>query len=90
VKVVGHAGWGCQSNSPTKAADGVLAKILTALQPDVFVGGGLMAAILRQNLLAVPKLGAWNLHASLLPKYRGRRPIPMGRDPRREQDGAYV
>jgi methionyl-tRNA formyltransferase len=27
------------------------------------------------KLLALPPLGAWNLHGSLLPKYRGRAPI---------------
>jgi methionyl-tRNA formyltransferase len=27
------------------------------------------------RILALPRLGAWNLHGSLLPKYRGRAPI---------------
>ena len=27
------------------------------------------------KILALPRLGAWNLHGSLLPKYRGRAPI---------------
>jgi methionyl-tRNA formyltransferase len=27
------------------------------------------------TILALPRLGAWNLHGSLLPKYRGRAPI---------------
>ncbi|MGE5560950.1 MAG: methionyl-tRNA formyltransferase [Chloroflexota bacterium] len=31
--------------------------------------------ILPQSLLALPRLGAYNLHASLLPKYRGAAPI---------------
>lgn len=31
--------------------------------------------ILTSQLLAIPRLGCWNLHASLLPKYRGAAPI---------------
>src|SRR5689334_13848326 len=31
--------------------------------------------ILPQDLLDVPRLGCWNVHASLLPKYRGAAPI---------------
>jgi methionyl-tRNA formyltransferase len=65
---------GLPVEQPTKLRDGVLAKILTALQPDVFVVVA-YGRILPPDLLAVPKLGAWNLHASLLPKYRGAAPI---------------
>lgn len=32
--------------------------------------------ILRKSLLETPPLGTWNLHASLLPRYRGASPIP--------------
>jgi methionyl-tRNA formyltransferase len=52
----------------------VLAKTLLALQPDVFVVVA-YGRILPPDLLAVPRLGAWNVHASLLPKYRGAAPI---------------
>jgi methionyl-tRNA formyltransferase len=31
--------------------------------------------MLGQELLALPRLGAWNMHGSLLPKYRGRAPV---------------
>jgi methionyl-tRNA formyltransferase len=31
--------------------------------------------ILKEDFIAVPRLGTWNLHASLLPKYRGASPI---------------
>ena len=31
--------------------------------------------ILPQEMLGVPQLGAWNMHGSLLPKYRGRAPV---------------
>jgi methionyl-tRNA formyltransferase len=47
---------------------------IAALQPDVLV---VMAygQILPQQLLDVPRLGALNLHASLLPKHRGAAPV---------------
>jgi methionyl-tRNA formyltransferase len=47
---------------------------LTALRPDV----SLVVAfghILRDAFIAAPRLGTLNLHASLLPKYRGASPI---------------
>jgi methionyl-tRNA formyltransferase len=59
---------------PTKLRDGALARALLALRPDVFVAVA-YGRILPPDLLAVPRLGAWNVHASLLPKYRGAAPI---------------
>jgi methionyl-tRNA formyltransferase len=47
---------------------------LMALRADLFVVVA-YGAILSPALLAVPKLGAINLHASLLPRYRGASPI---------------
>jgi methionyl-tRNA formyltransferase len=47
---------------------------LKALRPDLFVVVA-YGAILSPELLAVPRLGAINLHASLLPRYRGASPI---------------
>jgi methionyl-tRNA formyltransferase len=47
---------------------------LRALQPDlmVVVAYGL---ILPQSVLDIPRLGCWNVHASLLPRWRGAAPI---------------
>jgi len=47
---------------------------LAALQPDllIVVAYGLM---LTEAVLAVPRHGCWNLHASLLPRWRGAAPI---------------
>lgn len=47
---------------------------LAALQPDLTL---VMAYghILRQDFIDTPKLGTWNLHTSMLPKYRGASPI---------------
>jgi methionyl-tRNA formyltransferase len=47
---------------------------LQALRPDLFVVVA-YGAILSPALLAVPKLGAINLHGSILPRYRGASPI---------------
>jgi len=47
---------------------------LRAIEPDLFVVVA-YGAILSAELLAVPKHGAINLHASLLPRYRGASPI---------------
>ncbi|MCF7824344.1 MAG: methionyl-tRNA formyltransferase [Candidatus Marinimicrobia bacterium] len=46
---------------------------LTAYQPDVIVVVAFQ--ILPKEVFLIPKFGAFNLHASLLPKYRGAAPI---------------
>ena len=50
-----------------------LNKQLTALTPDLFVV--VAFKILPKSLIDLPRFGALNLHASLLPKYRGAGPI---------------
>jgi len=52
--------------------DGVA--MLQTLQPDLLVVAA-YGQILRPAVLAVPRFGAINVHASLLPKYRGASPI---------------
>lgn len=47
---------------------------LTALNPDLFVTAA-FGQILSQQVLDIPSLGTVNVHASLLPKYRGPAPI---------------
>lgn len=49
-------------------------KSMEKLQPDLFIIVA-FGQILPESLLAVPRLGAINIHASLLPKYRGSAPI---------------
>lgn len=56
---------------------------LAALKPDALVVAA-YGLILPQSVLDVPRLGAFNAHASLLPKYRGAAPIQraiMAKDP---------
>tara|TARA_B110000467_G_scaffold161050_1_gene181427 strand:+ start:1016 stop:1942 length:927 start_codon:yes stop_codon:yes gene_type:complete len=51
----------------------LIKKKLEALKPDLFI---VMAfRILSNSILSIPKIGAINLHTSLLPKYRGAAPI---------------
>jgi methionyl-tRNA formyltransferase len=45
-----------------------------ALQPDALIIAA-YGQILRQPLLDLPRLGSLNVHASLLPKYRGASPV---------------
>src|SRR5215469_9303499 len=45
-----------------------------AMQPDLLVVAA-YGQILSKDVLAVPPLGGINVHASLLPKYRGAAPV---------------
>lgn len=47
---------------------------IRSLEPDIFVVAA-FGHILPEALLNIPRLGAINIHASLLPKYRGAAPI---------------
>ncbi len=48
-------------------------KTIKNLSPDLIVVGG-FNQILPENIISIPKLGAANIHPSLLPKYRGATP----------------
>jgi hypothetical protein len=72
VKVLA-TGLGLRVLQPAKLRDGVVAKELASL-PDLFVVVA-YGRILPPDLLAVPRLGPWNVHASILPKFRGAAPI---------------
>ena len=59
---------------PEKMRDGQALEIIRKLEPDILVVVA-YGRILPGDILAVPKFGAVNVHASLLPKYRGAAPI---------------
>lgn len=59
---------------PEKMRDGTAAEILRSLSPDLLVVVA-YGRILPDDILAIPALGAINVHGSLLPKYRGAAPI---------------
>lgn len=65
---------GVQVLQPSRLRDAAFLDLLRGLQPDL----GVVAAygkILTDDVLQIPRLGLINVHASLLPKYRGAAPI---------------
>ena len=59
---------------PMKMRDGTALADLRALEPEAVIVAA-YGRILPEEILAVPPLGCINVHASLLPKYRGAAPI---------------
>lgn len=59
---------------PLKMRDGEALKTLKELSPDIIVVVA-YGKILPDDILALPKLGCINVHASILPGYRGSSPI---------------
>ena len=60
--------------TPENANDPALVAQIRALAPD-FLFSFYYRNMLGPELLALPRRGAYNLHGSLLPKYRGRVPV---------------
>lgn len=60
--------------TPLRARDPEFIEQIRALAPDLIVLAA-YGKILPPSLLAIAPLGNWNLHASLLPRYRGAAPI---------------
>jgi methionyl-tRNA formyltransferase len=59
--------------TPVNLKDGVFIESLAGLNPDLIVV--VAFRILPEEVFSLPPLGTINLHASLLPKYRGAAPI---------------
>lgn len=59
---------------PEKVNTDEFKAIMEQVKPDLFVVVA-FGHILSQDILNIPRLGAINIHASLLPKYRGAAPI---------------
>ena len=59
---------------PVKMRDGTAFAALSALHPEMVVVAA-YGRILPTDMLAVPPMGCINVHASILPKYRGAAPI---------------
>ena len=59
---------------PEKASTEAFAKELKAFDADAFVVVA-YGEIIKANILEIPKKGCINVHASILPKYRGAAPI---------------
>jgi methionyl-tRNA formyltransferase len=59
---------------PEKASDSAFCDLLRSFEPDLFLVIA-FGQILKKAVLEVPTWGALNVHASLLPRYRGAAPI---------------
>jgi len=65
---------GLEVLQPEKASDPAFCDLLRSFEPDLFVVIA-FGQVLKKALLGVPTWGALNIHASLLPRYRGAAPI---------------
>jgi len=66
--------FGITPYQPEKVKEGLFLEAVKGLAPDLFVVVA-FGQILPKPLLEIPKFGAVNVHASLLPMYRGAAPI---------------
>jgi len=66
--------YGITPHQPEKVKEGPFLEAIKGLGPDLFVVVA-FGQILPKPLLEIPKFGAVNIHASLLPGYRGAAPI---------------
>jgi len=66
--------FGLEVHQPVKVRDGALAQWLRDIRADVAVVAA-YGRILTPEVLQAPRLGCVNVHASLLPKWRGASPI---------------
>ncbi len=66
---------GIEVRQPVKIReDRSLIEELNRLQPDLMVTSA-FGQIISQEIIDIPKWGIWNVHASLLPRWRGAAPI---------------
>ena len=65
---------GLNTLQPERAKEEAFKEVVRGLQPDLIVVVA-YGQILPKSILSIPKFGAVNVHASLLPKYRGAAPI---------------
>jgi methionyl-tRNA formyltransferase len=73
--VAGAAGeYGIPAITPNDANEPAVVERVAACRPD-FLFSFYYRRMLKQPLLALPRLGPLNMHGSLLPKYRGRAPV---------------
>jgi len=65
---------GIEVLQPEKASDQQFCDLIKETEPDLIIVIA-FGQILKRSLLIIPKLGVINIHASLLPKFRGAAPI---------------
>lgn len=59
---------------PEKVNDPRMVAALRAIAPDI-IFSFYFRQLLKEDILDIPRIGAFNLHGSLLPRYRGRCPV---------------
>ncbi|MBP7074515.1 MAG: methionyl-tRNA formyltransferase [Rhabdochlamydiaceae bacterium] len=74
---------------PVKASAEEFVAVMQSLSPDVFVVAS-YGEIMKTALLNVPRLGPINVHASLLPKWRGAAPIQRSLMAGEEETGVTI
>jgi methionyl-tRNA formyltransferase len=80
---------GIHVEQPETLRDAVEIERLRMLQPDlmIVVAYGL---ILPREVLDIPRFGCWNIHASLLPRWRGAAPIQRAIEAGDEETGVCI
>jgi len=76
-------------SQPESIRTGEFIRLVQALQPDVMVVVA-FGQILPKSLLSAPPFGSINIHASLLPKYRGPAPIQWAIINEEKQTGVTI
>jgi len=66
--------FGIEVLQPERASDESFCRVIGAISPDLLVVIA-FGQVLTEQLLGIPSWGGLNIHASLLPKYRGAAPI---------------
>ena len=74
---------------PTTLKDDVIRLHLEALDTDLMVVAA-YGLILPQSILDIPRHGCWNIHASLLPRWRGAAPIQRALEAGDERSGVCI
>lgn len=88
-QVVQQLGGDIPCLQPEKASEASFLNQLSQLQADFYVVVA-YGQILSQKLLSIPPLGCINVHASLLPKYRGAAPIQRCLEAGEKQTGIAI
>ena len=65
---------GCEVDQPASIRTAEFANRMAKYKPDIIVVVA-FGHVIPKNILAIPKIATINIHASLLPKYRGPAPI---------------
>ena len=80
---------GCPVIQPQSVRTQAFCDAMIRLDPDLLVVVA-YGHVLPQRILAIPKLGALNIHASLLPRYRGPAPIQWAVINREKETGVTL